>query len=523
MKKIGIIAICSLFSTTFSFAQMAMDAYRSSQSELSGSARSVAMGGAFGALGGDMSALTSNPAGLGVYQSAEIAATVNFMTTDVKTNMAGNAMNQSHFKFNLDNIGTILSFSGGNGGRVNVGFSYNKKYSYSNRYYVDGYGMTNNSIGNFIAAQTNRDGGVLDKTLDLSNQDADPFNTSNWLSVLGFNSALIKPQRPVNSYLYDPITNPGEKIDNSMYLDERGSSNEYTFSLGGSMLDNRLYLGTSFVITDIDYYLNSSYMEWLYDGGEFEIVDNLTTQGAGFNMKLGAIFRPINALRIGIAYHSPSWYSLTDYFDASVHPVGLEYTDANNKTWAGSDTYTPEYNYMNYNYHTPGKWLVSAAGILGKRAIVSADWEITNYRQMNLDYYRSEQANNDIDNYFRTSYTLRVGAELKLSPQFSLRGGAEFRTGAVNPDVVTAVANRDMEIVTAGTTTHFTLDKGSNTYTFGLGYRITKSFYTDLACALMRYNADYYNFSPIPGEVYSERGTVKTNRTKVLWTLGYKF
>ena len=531
MKKIGFFVTCILLSTATLFAQMEMDAYRYSQTELTGSARSVAMGGAFGALGGDISALTSNPAGLGVYQSSEVVTTLNFMNNKATTNMKGISMNDTRFTFSLDNIGSVLSFSNNNGGRFNMGFSFNKKYSYNNRYNVSGKNMSS-SLADYIAETTNRwnnNGGIHKDDLLIENGNY-PFEYGySWLSVMGYNSFLINPQttgKPDNdNYYYNPIY-PNSDVNSTMSVDERGSASDYTFSLGGSMLDDKLYMGGSFALTDIDYRMESIFEEKFQGNkeGSYRLRNSLETEGIGFNMKLGVIFRPINAIRIGAAYHSPSWHTLTDRYSAAIIPNGIRYEDN------PAGIVSSPRDYYSYNFSTPEKWVISAAGILGRRAIISADWEITNYRHMRMNYYDAGMMNTFIEEDFRTTHTLRAGVELKVMPQFSLRGGAEFRTGAIKPDVVKDIANNSLQIETAGTTPHFTVDKGSQTYTFGLGYRFTKSFYTDLACALIYNNADYYNFSALPynpndGEigVSSDRGTIKTNRTKVLWTLGYKF
>ena len=519
MKKLGYIVACTLFSTSLAFAQGEMDAYRYSRSELSGSARTVAMGGAFGALGGDISALHINPAGLGVYQTSEIVTTVNFMHNKVATDMKGFSVDEKLFTFSLDNIGAVLSFNNGNGGRLNFGFSFNKDFSYNNRYNVSGQNMTS-SLTQYIAETTNRwngGNGIAEDDLTMADRFYNPFNQGlPWLSILGYNAYLMDPvstNRPTEPVHYTPVFPAGSVTNNNMYVDEKGSASTYNFSLGGSAINDRLYLGATFALTDMDYYMHSKYHESSGSLGSYTMGNYLLTRGIGFNMKLGLIARPINAIRVGVAFHSPSWYQLTDEYEVSMSSL-------NNDRSYGMD---------DYSFRTPEKWVFSAAGVLGRSAIVSADWEITNYRRMNLGYYSAAEHNSYIDEDFRVSHTIRVGAEAKMTNRFSLRAGAEFRTSAFDPDVRERVSAGNLEIRTVGTTPQFMIDRGSNTYTFGLGYRFTQQFYMDLACAMMRYTADYYNYSALPtatgNETYvaSEKGTIKTNRTKALVTLGYKF
>ena len=518
MKKLGYIIACALFSTSLAFAQGEMDAYRYSRSELSGSARSVAMGGAFGALGGDISVLHINPAGLGVYQTSEVVTTVNFMHNKMTSDMKGNSITDKLFTFSLDNIGAVLSFDGGNGGRLNFGFSFNKDFSYNNRYNISGQNM-GSSLTQYIAESTNRfngGNGIAEDDLTMADNYYDPFDYGlPWLSILGYNAYLMDPvstDRPTDPVHYTPIFSSGTATNNNMYVDEKGSVSTYNFSLGGSAINDRLYLGATFALTDMDYYMNSIYQESSGGTGHYVLDNYLLTRGLGFNMKLGLIVRPINAIRVGVAFHSPTWYQLTDEYEFGI-------TSLKDRPYGMDD----------YSFRTPEKWVFSVAGILGRSAIVSADWEIANYRRMNLGYYGAAEANSYINEDFRVSHIIRVGAEAKMTNRFSLRAGAEFRTSAIDTDVRTNIADGKLEIRTVGTTPQFMIDRGSNTYTFGLGYRFTQKFYMDLACAMMRYTADYYNFSALPASsgsetyVASEKGTIKTNRTKALVTLGYKF
>ena len=91
-------------------AQSALDAYQFNQADLKGTARFMSMGGAFGALGGDMTTLSQNPGGLGIYRSSEIGVTVNFDIQNYTTN-SDITMKGSDFKFLLNNVGYIGSIN----------------------------------------------------------------------------------------------------------------------------------------------------------------------------------------------------------------------------------------------------------------------------------------------------------------------------------------------------------------------------------------------------------------------------
>ena len=119
------------------FAQSQMDAHRYAQNELGGTARYLAMGGAFGALGGDISVMNANPAGLAVYRSSEVVTTLSLTSTNAKTDWLGSTSDQTKTKVNFDNIAYVGYFPTGNDEGIvswNVGFSYNRLKNYRRNY-----------------------------------------------------------------------------------------------------------------------------------------------------------------------------------------------------------------------------------------------------------------------------------------------------------------------------------------------------------------------------------------------------
>ena len=125
---------------------------------------------------------------------------------------------------------------------------------------------------------------------------------------------------------------------------------------------------------------------------------------------------------------------------------------------------------------------------------------------------------------FGLSHTVKVGAEVKVTPQFAVRAGANWTTSPMNAEL----RNGEVEVFTAGTVAHYTLDKGSSLYSVGLGYRFTPHFYMDLACVYRQYKETAYAFSNVIDKndnvlVKSEGANLKTNTTQIALTLGYKF
>lgn len=137
---------------------------------------------------------------------------------------------------------------------------------------------------------------------------------------------------------------------------------------------------------------------------------------------------------------------------------------------------------------------------------------------------REMDANNFIKEDFGTSGLLKVGGEFKVTPQSAVRAGAGWQSSPVK----TALKNGDVEVITAGTLPHYTVDKGSDYITVGLGYRFTPNFYADLACVYKTYKEDAFTFSRTfldNGDIMvdSDAISLKTNTTRVALTLGYKF
>ncbi len=108
MKKLS--AIASLLAVpSVLYAQSVTGAYTISQQDLRGTARFMSMGGAFGALGGDLSAISQNPGGIGIYRSNEVGVTFGVDAGRSQSESFGFTRNSSLTKFNLNNIGAVFT------------------------------------------------------------------------------------------------------------------------------------------------------------------------------------------------------------------------------------------------------------------------------------------------------------------------------------------------------------------------------------------------------------------------------
>jgi len=509
-KVLSFLALAAISVGSIS-AQGEMDAYKLSQTDLTGTARSVSMGGAFGALGGDISAITINPAGIGVYRTSEIVTTLNFQNTKTKTISNLETIEDSKFKFSFDNLAFVTVFPLGNDDvpSINFGFSYNRLKSFDRKYSasIDNFGA---NAADYILHRFNGiDFGGSNPTtaLDLKGGDTDdPYFDYDWLPVFGFNSGLIGPGTNGWEVKYGP-----DGGLNRLSLHEKGYVNTYDFNVGTTISDI-VSLGLSLSITDLKYRMYSDLDEDYGDKNGFLLRNSLETDGTGIQVTAGVIIKPINELRIGLAYHSPTWYNMTDHYTADFIYDFAGYTGGKD-----GELYAPWFTY-DYRMRTPDKWTASLAGVIGQTAIISLDYEYTNYKnnlKMFDDYGDplSFDPNPFIKTDFRGASTLRAGAEVRITPQFSARVGYQWKQSPLTKEF----KNNQNEVMTVGSVTHFTLDGDTNYFTYGLGYRFTKNFYTDIAFVMRNQKSDLYTFDD------SVKAEWKDNTFQGLLTLGYRF
>ena len=555
IKKICLLTGLLFISCNISlFAQgNEIDAFTLSNTGLGGTARSISMAGAFGSLGGDISVISNNPAGLGIYRSSEVSGTLDLSMARTSTDWSGMKTNQGKTRFAPSNFGFELYFPTG-GGSVrnwNLGFSYNRVKNFNRRYRMES-GVQQHSISSYIAtlasnAFVDNSGnydGIPENDLIYEKGVYDPYFDNrdlagHWLPILGYESGMYGnmnngPDGVYQSMFGESGGSNGWRAyspDHSMLsVVESGSMDEYNVGFGMNV-SNFMFFGASISVTDINYKYASGYDELFSTNRSKDdhlyLQNWLNTEGTAVSLNLGVIMN-LQMLRLGVAYNSPRWYDMTDYFDAQAGTHIGRYPDP------VLESVTPESSYSEYKFNTPGKWIFSGSVILGQYALVSADYEIMNYGSMN--YSGKDNNNRKIDfdaNYYieedyTWAHTFKLGAEIKVNPQFAVRAGCMMQTSPMREDL----ANNDVRVLPAGTIPHFTVTSNpTNYYTVGFGYRFTPNLYMDMAC-VYRYNSSHaYAFSsttynesefgilPIP----SEPAKLTTKTTRLVLTLGYKF
>lgn len=525
-RRFLVISAFLLSIAPFVKGQEVMDAYNLSRTELTGTARAMSMGGAFGALGGDVTGVAINPAGIGVYKSSEVVATLNFQNTESKAMRPEGDYKQSKFNVNANNVAFVGTFPLYNdvAPYLNVGFSYNRLKSFNRKFATKTGGMEH-SLSDFLAGQTE---GL--SIADLRNAEWD--GSVNWLPMFGYDAGIISPiSNDANETKYKS-TYPTMAFDNDMAMQEKGSVNSYDFNIG-TTFEDMLSVGLTISITDINYKMSSSYVESFWSGdleGWFNLQNEFKTEGTGWKVALGTIFKPIPELRIGLAYHSPTWYNMTDYsygymdydYTGIIKNMHLSEAQKDLKTKNSFDTGS-EWARWDYKLRTPDKWVFSLAGVLGKNAILSLDYELTDYGKAKFDdrTYPNDYSlvNTDIKSYHKLASTIRVGGEYRFTPQFSMRAGYSWQQNPYKSDFPYTDSSEDVRynVYTKGSIPQYVLYGDTHYITWGLGYRFTKNVYTDLAFVYRTQDSDLYMYDA------ADKIDLKDNAFQGALTLGLRF
>jgi len=540
-KKVFALLLCGL--PLIINAQDAFDVLQMSQTELRGTSRFQSMAGAFGALGGDLSVLTQNPGGIGVYRNSDLGIT---MSIDRNSTTAGvDKMTQT--RFNVNNVGYIgaIRLDSEWVPNLNFGFSYNRLQSF-NRHYVGGVINIPTSMSNFVA----------DEFVNMQGFDHDDLYSTD-----GFNpyfdeyapwAAVTMYDMPTKTYGRVGIINSNGDYMQGLFgdgtigdayyeVDERGHADEYNIAFGGN-ITNKVYFGLDFGILDLDYRSFQAYeedMDYAYvmaddrdllaspitnhnTRANWGLYNYLHSEGTGVNFKFGLIWKPLQALRLGAAFHTPTYYDMRDtyYVEASLRA----YKDGN-QLYAADKGSNDGYDYSStYTIKTPWRFMGSVAGVIGTNGILSLAYEYVANETMRIGDDRDNDypdVTNNVKTYFKPSHIIRVGGEYRVNPKWSLRAGYSYKTTQVEK----GVDNYDYNIATVGTNPAYQYDNAVHNITCGVGYRY-KSFYTDLAYVHKIRESVYNAFSPINDQFGYEPNVsadVKDHNNRFSLTLGIRF
>lgn len=529
---------------------MSSDVYTMSQVNFGfGSARSMAMAGAFTSLGGDMASMSLNPAGLGMYRTNEVALTSMLSFQNSKNSAASTTSGFQNWdvnnctRFSIGNLGVVFNaYEGGNTDivSVNFGLGYTRiadlNYSYDYASVSEPSTQPLRSIVDLFSLQLGS-GGVFPEEPG----GALPYDFSQvyyWGGVLAYNGWLLDAEgEPGNMYWTDANTiGSNAAIGHTMTEHSRGSVGEIDLSAGMNVL-NKLYLGATIGIQTVNWRRRFTYSEdYIYDGqmpisgyddygNPIPVVDPaewmdydqwVNTSGSGINLKLGLIYRPIPALRFGVAFHTPTYYSLTREYQAF---MGTSFSYINNKNNGDLTPTLADTGENSWGVSSPTRLMFGASWTIAQKAIVSVDYERTWYNTMRVkdvpygfDILPADYRAQFQDNY-RAGNTLRAGVEVKPVPFIALRAGYGFSDSMLRHDK-SEYTNRPQ--------TYFTdcISAGAG-FSFG---RIT----LDLAYQHINNKRTSYQLfwaTDATGEINTASPTYTTNfvRDYAIVTVGYRF
>lgn len=436
MKKLFLILAISASGTTF--AQSIAEALNYSTSNTIGTARYRAMGGAFGALGGDLSAIGDNPASSAVFTKGTVSFSLSNDNLDNTTTFLGNSTSSSDTDLSLNQAGGVFIIDGaGNSGwnKFSLGFNYDRIGNLDNQYRA--IGTNTNSISSYFSDFAQ--GVPLDLLETLDGESVtDLYQFLGETEGFGAQQALLGYQ----SFILDPLTNDpgnteyfvntvGEAYEQEYLFASEGYSGKASFNIGAQYNDN-LYVGLNLNSHFLDYNQSTVLFESNDAGPDEEFTNvtdirfenNLRTIGSGFSFQLGAISKVTDNLRVGITYDSPTWTTIDEETTQRITTTAVD--DAGVFTTVVNPRVTNVYE--SYEIKSPGKYTGSAAYLFGKKGLISLDYSYKDYTALSFrpesDAFFNAQ-NAAIDNLLQPVNALKLGGEIRAQ-EWSFRAGYRY-------------------------------------------------------------------------------------------------
>jgi len=435
MKYTLSIALLTLIGTQ-AFSQVPEDIIRLSYLPTSGTARSQALGGAMGSLGGEITSTFVNPAGLGFYKVSEFVLTPGFTLGHSDGDYRGSSARSGNInRFNMSTTGFVSATSDPERKWVSKAFSIaiNRTANFNNSVYYKGTNDYSSYSEQFAAELSN------------SGVNIDDYRYSPYLS-LGTKSAI-------HTYLIDTATIGGklQVVGRPEYLDAvlqenkittKGGITEIAIGYAGNLQD-KFYLGGSIGVPIVNYERKTVFTESDATNdknnkfGFSRYEETLKTTGAGINFKLGAIFKPAAQVRLGAAIHTPTIYGLKDVISTKM-VTDVENLFNNDPIDSVSSDYFGQQPVYKYDLSSPWKFLISgsyfiigedAEDVAQQKGFITADAEYVTYgsskfspADQNDDQSYYDDVNKVVKSSYKGALNFRVGVELKFNT-FMIRGG----------------------------------------------------------------------------------------------------
>ena len=434
MKR-NIFLLISVISFSILHAQNISDALRYSNENIYGTARFNAMGGAFGALGGDLSAIGINPAGSSVFLDNTIGVTFIVSNKTQENTYFNSTIDNSFSDIDINQVGGVFiwnnSDENSNWNKITLGINFNSQNDYNNEQFVKG--TNSQSLGDyFLNAAQGIPLDLLQLRSDETISDLYTFlgeteGTTAQNAFLGYQAYLFDPveEIPTNtSYL----SNYGTGAYNQEYtITSRGYLGKYSFNLS-TQFREKYFFGINFNAHSIDYRHTTFLTERNENNNStikrIHFENKLAVLGNGFSMQLGTIVKLSDNIRIGATYDTPTWFTISEETAQYIESTIIENGD--------SATITINPNIINifrdYKLSSPGKISASGAYIFGKSGLISIDYSYKDYSSIKFepasDFY-FQSLNETISNSLKGSSTINIGGEYRVQ-QLSFRGGIQF-------------------------------------------------------------------------------------------------
>ncbi|GER59660.1 transporter [Patiriisocius marinus] len=469
MKKTLLLFVVALSSTLLS-AQNITDALRYSVEDSNGTARYQGMSGAFGALGGDFSAMRINPAGSAVFLNS--AASVSFSINDIVNETTFNSSQQKRIDTDVDlnQLGGVfvidIQQEDSAFNKVTIGLNYDVNRNFSNQ--ITARGTSNTSLANFFAAQAE---GIPLDLLQLQNGETigslyrylgQTEGTAAQNALLGYQGFIIDPTNPDNLNNTTYLSNVVAGDVNQLYTKlTEGANSKFTVNVG-TQIENDYYIGVNLNSHSIDYRERTYNFESNNLAGSsitsigFE--NNLAVYGNGFSAQIGGIAKFDN-IRVGLSLDTPTWYDISEETSQALETTRREGDQILN-TFVNPQSINV---FSDYYLKTPGKITGSAAYIFGKSGLISVDYSYKDYANVKFDSDFDEAIfdfqNSIIENTLKGASSIKVGGEYRLN-NFSFRAGGRYEESPYQDET------------TAGDLTGFSLGLGYNfgRYNFDVSY-----------------------------------------------------
>ena len=464
-----------------------------------GSARIQSLGGSQVALGGDYSSALSNPAGIGMFNRSEFTFSPAFNFANASAKYLGASTTDS--KTTLHIPGFSLSFHN----------DYDKLTGFLGGTFTIGYSRTNDFNRNVSYEGTNQSNSIIDYFLeDASGFPVSQFSGNgdlvNTPTHLAYENYLIGPQTILdpnadpNAYFTDVLGIPFQ----SESIQTKGAQNQWSISYGTNYND-RLFLGAGVGLTTLRYKSRKRYEEVFQNEPLFDLLleENLEIRGSGINATIGAIFRPIDIVQIGISATSPTYYELSDTYSAIMN-TNWDNFQYDASTILNNEQYLSDVIASDYSLTTPGKINLGATLYIGKKGFLTADVERVNYAKAKYNSITQglsfESDNADIRSSYQSVFNIRSGFEYRVNA-FRARVGYAYM-----PEPFKAAQNN--------------VSNSLQRITGGIGYR-QENFYSDLAIIHTAGDNSYRPYSVNSPD--TPLVTYAPKSTNVMFTLGLPF